>query len=296
MKSLLENKQNLKTHYQSIVAAYSASDSDNGFITQTNELFSFDEVHEILENWTEQFADFPRKTNMSSKKKQELLIGSEDKGLLYLQQFSSKETARLLAEHPQKDILSLHEAKKMYDDGKYGEWKHAGWKKWLKRRENMLYTELLYLAVYLRMKPEDRKILGGRKFPGRNIYAPTIRTIKNAISYLEQVKDTLEAENKMYIIHGTLNPHLQNAIDDHTSLLKEYEAPLQGYPKRVTDKTVIVWSANVINQYLYDLEYSLLKNRQELIQIFCKLCGYEVKIEAIKKWLQRTNGKGKQKP
>ena len=284
---LLEEKEYLGRHYESIKSYFTEALKKAGL----NDLPSFDEVYGILEVWEGQLNTFQRKINMSSKKNEELKNGSDDKGILYLQHLSKPELIRLDKEHPQDGKMSLNEAGKIFADEKYLDLKYRGWKKRLEIREKMLYPELLYFSVYVRMRPEDRKILGDIKFPRRKVYAPTIKSIKYTIKFLLKCERSLKTDPTMADVVKIPLEYIHEVIRDKTKLLAEYESPPQSYPRRVTDMTVIVWSANQIYQILVDLGYLYQKNLLELIKIFCELNGYHVTREVIKKWIQTMASK-----
>ena len=284
---LLEEKEYLGRHYESIKSYLTEALKKAGL----NDLPSFDEVYGILEVWEGQLNTIHRKKNMSSRKKEELKNGSDDKGIFYLQHLLKPELIRLNKEHPQDGKMSLNEAGKIFADEKFLDLKYRGWKKRLEIREKMLYPELLYFSVYLRMRPEDRKILGDIKFPRRGVYAPTIKSIKYTIKFLLKCERSLKTDPTMADVVKIPLEYIHEVITDKTELLAEYESPPQSYPWRVTDMTVIVWSANQIYQILVDLGYLYQKNLLELIKIFCELNGYHVTREVIKKWIQTMASK-----
>ena len=105
---LLEEKEYLGRHYESIKSYFTEALKKAGL----NDLPSFDEVYGILEVWEGQLNTFQRKINMSSRKKEELKNGSDDKGIFYLQHLLKPELIRLDKEHPQDGKMSLNEAGK----------------------------------------------------------------------------------------------------------------------------------------------------------------------------------------
>jgi len=155
----------------------------------------------------------------------------------------------------------------------------------LKELERILYVELLHLAFYVRASEEGRKKLAYKSL-GRGTENSMIQVFKKTIRILKRTIHELESNPDTLAIAPIPVAYIQDAIKEMKNLQKNYE-PGQREPTRITNKTVMIRSANIVYDLLCEQHFKYKKDIYELISIYFDLCGHHVSPGTIKVWIQK---------